>query len=88
MLTAAQQQIKDSLGEQFESIKGLSKHRYIHSLLNGDKVNSTYYVNIAKKHGLELEHITSPDKMCSSKTTGATFPRLLFFRNFGHNLTS
>jgi len=57
MLTTAQQQIKDSLGEQFESIKGLSKHRYIHSLLNGDKVNSTYYVNIAKKHGLELEHI-------------------------------
>ena len=56
-MTKAQEQIKTLLGEQFETIKRLSKDRYLYSLLNGDKVEDKYYVGVARKHNLRVKDV-------------------------------
>lgn len=56
-MTKAQEQIKTLLGEQFDTIKRLSKDRYIYSLLNNDKVEDKYYVGVARKHNLRVKDV-------------------------------
>ena len=56
-MTKAQEQIKTLLGEQFDTIKRLSKDIYLYSLLNNDKVEDKYYVGVARKNNLRVKDV-------------------------------